>query len=138
MKRIYVVYILTAIMLSVSSCKKDEGSERFRLLTGHIWQSYELLVDGEDASGVGQPLEKFDGDAEFRKDGTGTFGQYEGTWYFSNNENNITIVSTDLLVPLTTTIEELTSLSFIISTSFPITGNPEEPNLIKISFRAKP
>lgn len=138
MTRTVLFYIVAALLILSSGCSKDKESERFKLLTGHLWQSDELLVDGVDASGVGQALSLFVGDAEFRKDGTGSFGQYEGSWYFSNNETNITITSVDLLVPLTTTIVELTSQKFKISTSFPITGNPLAPNSIVIVFKAKP
>jgi hypothetical protein len=133
-----ILILAVAVVVTVAACKKEEGSERFRLLTGTIWQSDDLLVDGQDASGAGQPLEIFVGEAEFKKDGTGTFGQFEGTWYFSNNENNITITTTELPVPLTTSIEELTKQSFKITTLFPILGDPSAPNLIRITFKAKP
>jgi len=138
MRRTVLFYIVGALLLINPGCSKDKESERFKLLTGHLWQSDELLVDGVDASGAGQALAMFVGDAEFRKDGTGTFGQYTGSWYFSNNETNITITSVDLLVPLTTTIVELTSQKFRISTTFPITGDPMAPNTIVIAFKAKP
>lgn len=133
-----LLILIAAVVVTAAACKKEEGSERFRILTGTIWQSDELLIDGQDASGTGQALENFVGEAEFKKDGTGTFGQYTGTWYFSNNENNITITTTDLPVPLTTSIEELTKQSFKITTLFPIWGDPSAPNLVRITFKAKP
>jgi hypothetical protein len=137
MKSGVMFLVLAAFVIIISGCSKDKDSERFSLLTGRVWESDELLVDGQDASGAGQPLEKFVGDAEFKRDGTGYFGQYVGTWFFSNEETNITITSESLLVPLTTTILELTSQRFSITTTFPITGNPASPNLINISFKAK-
>jgi hypothetical protein len=137
-KAILIISMISAVFIA-SSCRKDTESERFKLLTGHIWQSDELLVNGVDASGPGQALELFVGDAEFKVDGTGYFGQYEGTWYFSNNENNITITSPELIVPLTTSIIELTSEDFRITTSFIIPGgDPTTPSQINISFKAKP
>ena len=138
MKRALFFYIVAALLILSPGCSKDKESERFKLLTGHLWQSDELLVDGVDASGVGQALAMFVGDAEFRKDGTGSFGPYSGSWYFSNNETNITITTETLPVPLTATITELTSQRFKISTSFPITGDPMAPNTIVIAFKAKP
>jgi len=137
MKRVLLLALMIALLLTACK-KKEEGTERFRLLTGTVWQSEILNVEGEDASGPGEPLEKFVGDAEFYKDGTGYFGEYTGTWYFSNNENNITITSPDLAVPLTTTIGELTAQKFSISTSFPIPPDLTTPKLIEITFRAKP
>lgn len=136
MRRVALPIFLTVILLVTVSCEKDKESERFKLLTGRIWQSNELLVDGADESaGL---LAGFVGEAKFNKDGTGYFGQFTGTWYFSNNENNITITTTDLPAPLTTTVMELTSQRFKISTSFPIKLDPMNPNLIEITFVPKP
>jgi hypothetical protein len=111
--------ILVAATFILACCKKDDQSERFKLLTGHIWESDSLLVDGADASGPGGVLEKFKGDAVFRADGTGDFGLYSGTWYFYDNERNITIASDSLRFPLTSRIVELTETSLKITTSFP-------------------
>lgn len=136
MREIVFTAILTGVMMFATSCDKDKESERSKLLTGRIWQSHELLVDGADeTSGL---LAGFVGEAKFNKDGTGYFGQFTGTWYFSNNESNITITTTDLPAPLTTTIIELTSQRFKISTSFPIKLDPMNPNLIEITFVPKP
>ena len=129
--------ILTLIVIMICfACKKDEQSERFKLLTSHVWVSDSLLVDGEDASGPGGTLEKFVGDAEFKVDGTGYFGQYEGTWYFSNSETDITITSNSLAFPLTSRIVELTQSDFKITTSFP-SGIPGVNLAIRITFKAK-
>ncbi|MFO7576012.1 MAG: hypothetical protein R6W67_12725 [Bacteroidales bacterium] len=136
MRSIVITAMLTYVMILFSSCSKEKESERFRLLTGNLWQSHLLMVDGEDESaGL---LAGFVGEAKFNKDGTGYFGQYTGTWYFSNNENNITITTPDLPAPLTTTVIELTSQRFKISTSYPIKLDPMNLNLIEISFVPKP
>ncbi|MDX9928755.1 MAG: hypothetical protein RBS37_02775 [Bacteroidales bacterium] len=137
MKRSVVSVVLVLLVTVFTGCSKDDETERFKLLTGITWESDELLVDGEDESGTGQLLAFLVGDAKFNKDGSGTFGLYEGTWYFTNNETQITIFTPSLGVPLTTTIVELTNQKFRISTLFPIKGDQENPNLIEISFRAK-
>jgi hypothetical protein len=139
MKRIRLFTLLTAVIIIFSSCSKKDDSQRFKLLTGHIWESDELLVDGVDESGVGMLLEEFVGDAQFKNDGTGTFGQYTGTWSFSNNETKITIASPSLMngIPVTLNIDELTSEVFAISTTLAIKLDPANPNLVELSFTAK-
>lgn len=139
MKSIRLFTLLAAVVIIISSCSKKDDSERFKLLTGHIWESDELLVDGVDESGAGMLLEEFVGDAEFKTDGTGTFGQYTGTWSFSNNETKITISSPALMngIPVTLNIEELTSGVFKMSTTLPIKGDLANPNLIELGFVAK-
>ena len=137
MKNYLIILAVTFTTLLCFACKKEkEESERFKLLTGHEWVSDSLLVDGEDASGPGGLLEKFVGDAMFNADGTGTFGQYDGTWYFSNGEKDITINSSALAFPLTCRIVELTSTSFKITTNFP-TGKEGEHMVIRITFKPK-
>lgn len=136
MKRIVVLVLIVAVSM-LAACKKDKESERFRFLTGTNWQSDILTVDGEDASQEGQPLHAFVGEAQFRKDGTGYFGQYTGTWYFSNQEASITIVTEGLPLPLTALIDELTASSLKIRTTFPVLGDPQNPNEIVITFIAK-
>jgi len=133
--KLHPVFLLAAAILVITfSCKEDE-SERFKLLTGHAWVSDSLLVDGQDASGPGEMLEKFKGDAEFFEDGSGYFGQYDGGWYFTNNETDITITSDSLQLPLTSNIIELTSESFKITTQFPVVPNVYLD--IRITFKAK-
>lgn len=120
MKSYKLILLITLVTTMLVACsKKDEQSERFKLLTGHVWKSDSLLVNGLDASQPGGVLEKFIGDAEFKTDGTGYFGEYTGTWYFSAQEKNITISSDDLAYPLTAIIEELTAISFKITTTVP-------------------
>ncbi|HUS86244.1 MAG TPA: hypothetical protein VMW76_03305 [Bacteroidales bacterium] len=137
MKSHKLLLIAFAAAVICIACKKtDEHSERFNLLTGHVWVSDSLLVDGNDASGPGGLLEKFAGDAEFKEDGTGYFGQYEGTWYFSNNEIDITITSDSLAFPLTSRIIELAQTSFKITTSYP--SPVQGVNFaIRITFKSK-
>lgn len=133
----YSKLVFAAIISSVlilASCG-NKTSERFKLLTGHAWQSDSLLVDGMDASGPGEMLEKFVGEARFYEDGSGYFGQYTGGWYFSNNETDITITSDSLALPLTTNIEELTGESFKITTKF--TTAMSIVLDIRITFKAK-
>jgi len=128
--------LLLSAALIFACTKKDEKSERFNILTGQLWTTDSLLVDGEDASGPGGLLEKMAGDALFRADGTGYFGQYTGTWYFTNNETQITIRSDSLALPLTSNIAELTMQSFKITTSYP-TAVPSVNLVIRISFKPK-
>ena len=71
--------VLVSVIFIFACTKKDEKSERFKILTGQVWTTDSLLVDGEDAGGPGGLLEKMAGDAEFRPDGTGYFGQYTDT-----------------------------------------------------------
>ena len=130
-----VLFLVSATMILVA-CGKDKNnySERFLLLTGPVWESDSLLANGVDASGPGELLEDFAGDAKFNTDGTGYFGEYTGTWTFSSSENYLTISSDSLPVPLTTKIEELTQLSLKITTSFPAVPDPID---IRITFKAK-
>jgi hypothetical protein len=118
MKKILLL-LLPLVMVVVASCSKEKHSERFILLTGHVWTSDSLLADGVDAGGPGQILEKFKGDVTFRDDGTGTFGQYSGTWFFTDSEANLAIDSPDLPLTLTTHIVELTATSLKVTFTFP-------------------
>ena len=130
-----IVLILSVIIMLIWGCNKgDNNSETFNLLTDHAWVSDSLLLNGLDASSPGSMLEKFKGDAQFYEDGSGYFGQYEGGWYFTNNESDITITSDSLQLPLTSNIIELTDQSFKITTQF-----PAGPLLldVRITFKAK-
>ena len=133
MKKLIVLSIITALFL-VFACERDRQSERFKLLTDHVWTSDSLLADGEDASGPGQLLEKFKGDAKFNRDGTGYFGIYQGTWGFAQNETEIIIITNELNVPLSTKIVELTKTSLKITTGFP---GPSGNIYIRMTFLAK-
>jgi len=127
------------VLLLLASCGKDgeEESERFRLLTGVTWASDSLLVNGEGAGSPGQMLADFRGEARFREDGTGTFGVYEGRWEFAAAETEIIIQSEALSIPLTTRIAELTAASLKVTTAFPNPEVPDEPFMIRMTFKAK-
>jgi hypothetical protein len=114
-----LLLLITALAVLALSCNKDKASERFTLLTSHAWTSDSLLADGADASGPGQILEKFKGDVSFNEDGTGTFGQYTGTWAFADDEANLSIDSPDLPFTLTTHIVELKSTSLKVTFTYP-------------------
>lgn len=130
--------LIIAIILSISCCTEESGpSERFTLITTPIWETDSLLVDGEDASGPGQILEKFKGDAKFNADGSGYFGLYSGTWRFAQNDTELVIITDSLPIPLTTKIAELTSLSLKITTAYPSMTNPEEEMKIRMTFNVK-
>lgn len=128
--------LLFLFAVSFISCEdEDDVSDRFKLLTTPVWASDSLLVDGEDASGPGQILEKFKGDAKFNEDGTGYFGSYGGTWRFSKDESEVIIITDSLVFPLTTRLEELTAESLKITTGFPdLLGNEMD---IRMTFNAK-
>jgi hypothetical protein len=129
-------FLVIAACLLVCSCKKDK-SERFLLLTTPIWATDSLLSDGADASGPGQVLEKFKGDAKFRENGTGYFGDYKGKWSFNKNETEISIDADSLPIIITCNIIQLTSLSLKITTSVPNPLNFLETYKIRMTFKAK-
>ncbi|NLE35934.1 MAG: hypothetical protein GX622_12595 [Bacteroidales bacterium] len=118
MKKILLL-LLPVVLMIAASCGKEKTSERFQLLTAHVWASDSLLADGVKADGPGQILEKFKGDVTFREDGTGTFGQYSGTWVFTDNETNLAIDSPDLPITLPAHIVELTANSLKVTLPYP-------------------
>ena len=123
----------------VLTCKKDEHSERFKLLTTPVWASDSLLANDVEASGSGELLEKFKGDAKFNNDGTGSFGKFTGTWVFAGGETEIVIYSDSIPFRyLTTKIVELTTSSLKITTGFPNIQNPSAGDYrIRMTFKAK-
>ena len=127
---------MLGLVVAFSSCSKEKVSEQFTLLTGHAWTSDSLLANGVDASGPGQMLELFSGDARFNKDGTGTFGQYTGTWMFADNETSLAISSVDLPITISTHIDELTSVSLKVSFVYPGVP-PLPPTNIRMTFKPK-
>lgn len=133
----FVLFLIIAVAIYMVSCKKDSQSESFKLLTGPTWASDSLLANGTDAGGPGGLLANFKGDAKFKTDGTGTFGNYKGTWKFAMNDTEITITADSLLIPLTTKIAELTSSSLKITTSFPNPVFPLTSLYIRMTFKAK-
>lgn len=132
MKKI-VPWLLFTVLVSAAACNKEKGSERFDLLTSHTWTSDSLLANGVDASDPGEILEKFKGDIVFKKDGTGTFGQYTGTWMFTDNETNVAITSPELSFALTTHIVVLTSVSLKVTFTYP----GVTPTSIRMTFKPK-
>lgn len=131
-----VLFILIAGSIAFYACKGKE-SERFKLLTGPIWEADSLLANGVDASGPGGVLSKFVGDVKFKTDGTGYFGQYTGEWQFNNNESELIITTDSIPLPITAAIKELTSTSLKLTTSL-ITPNPPYTLLnIRMTFKAK-
>ncbi len=132
MKKVILI-LFPAVIIMAASCGKDKQSERFELLTAHVWTSDSLLAGGVDASGSGQMLEKFKGDVTFNDDGTGSFGQYSGTWMFADNETSLSIASPDLPFPLTTHIVELKTTSLKVTFTYP----GVTPVNVRMTFRPK-
>ncbi|MBG0858645.1 MAG: hypothetical protein IQL11_04015 [Bacteroidales bacterium] len=136
MKNLALLLVISCCFIAFS-CNKDKKSERFKLLTGHEWRTDTLLANGVDASGPGQLLEPFKGDAKFEEDGTGYFGDYTGTWWFNADETEVNIETDSLPVPIICDIVELTSVSLKITTVVPNLQNPLEPHNIRMTFKAK-
>jgi len=129
-----VLLLIITFFVFLAACDKEKDSERFTLLTAHVWASDSLLADGVDASGPGGKLEKFKGDATFNKDGTGTFGQYSGTWMLVDNDASLAISSPDLPVQsIAAPILELTSTSLKVTFIWP----EQVPVNIRMTFKAK-
>jgi hypothetical protein len=135
MKRVSWLLIIS-FSLIVFACHKKEKSERFLLLTTPTWATDSLLANGDDASGTGQLLEKFKGDAKFSEDGSGTFGKYTGVWRFNEPETEVTIVTDSLVLPIICDIVKLTSYDLKITTVVP-DKNTGEPIDIRMTFKAK-
>jgi hypothetical protein len=135
MKKLYFLLIIAAGLLVLSCSEKK--SERFILLTTPVWTTDTLLADGIDASGPGQLLNKFKGDAKFYENGTGYFGNYEGEWMLSVDEKNLTIITDSLPIPIVADIRELTDSSLKITTSVPNPLNLTDPFDIRMTFKAK-
>lgn len=131
MKNLALIIIASLSIFAFSCKEKDTTSERFRLLTEHIWTSDSLLANGADASQPGQMLANLKGDVRFNNDGTGSFGEYTGTWELYTGDSQLSIRSSALPIPMVTTeIVELTSTSLKITTSL-LTVN------IRMTFKAK-
>lgn len=131
------ITLLTIILCSflIFSCKEESQSERFKLLTGPVWESDSLLANGADASGPGGILENFKGDAKFNEDYTGYFGVYTGTWRFAFDETQIVIETESLPIPITAIIAELNESSLKITTTYQVP--PADPINIRMTFKAK-
>jgi hypothetical protein len=128
---------LIALTLALTNCTKEDENDLFKLLTTPMWRTDSLLANGKDASQPGQLLAKFKGDAKFKNDGTGVFGIYTGTWWFTENKTQIIIKTDSLPLPLTSKIVELTASSFKITTGVPdLVGGTGIIN-IRMTFKAK-
>ncbi len=138
MKNLILLTVIT-VCLALANCSKDEEpeNERVAILTSQVWKSDTLLANGVDASDPGQLLANFKGEAIFNKDNTGTFGVYEGTWWFTENYTQIRIRSDSLLLPLTCRIVELIPSSFKITTAVPDITNPANEIKIRMTFIPK-
>ena len=134
MKNLVLLFVIGT--LAFFACKNSE-SEKFKLLTGPVWQTDSLLANGVDASGPGGVLSKFVGDVKFKTDGTGYFGTYTGQWQFTSGETELIISTDSLPIPITAQIKELTSTSLKLTTAL-ITPTPPYTALsIRMTFKAK-
>ncbi len=128
--------LLAGAVIFACTEKEDEiVLTPYELLTGHVWVSDSLLADGEDASGEGEMLEKFNGPAEFRTDGTGTFGEYTGTWTLSDDNKELTIITQELPMQILALVVELNQTSLKVTTAFPDFANPGETIAIRLTFK---
>lgn len=132
-----LLLVLAGIMIIACNKEEEEVQDPYTLLTAHVWVSDSLLANGVEAGGPGQLLEKFNGDVEFRTDGTGTFGEYSGTWSLSEDNTTITIVTQELPISIIAIIKELTTTSLKIVTGFPDTTQPGEIIDIRMTFKVK-
>ena len=135
MKNLILFAFITGCFF-VFSCKEKE-SERFGFLTDPTWVTDSLIANGQDASGSGQLLEGFKGEAKFKKNGTGYFGYYEGTWSFSDNESQLVIRSDSIAIPIIADIKELTSMSLKLTTVLPNQQDLLNPHRIRMTFKAR-
>jgi hypothetical protein len=135
MKKLSFLMIIAAGIL-LYACTEDK-SERFILLTTPTWTTDTLYADGVDASGPGQLLAKFKGDARFYENGTGYFGQYVGEWMFSPDEKVLTITSDSIPVSIIASIDSLSTTDFKITTTVPNMANLSDPYDIRMTFKAK-
>lgn len=136
MRNLTLLMIISSCLL-LYACKKDNKTERFKFLTGHVWTTESLLANGADASGPGGILEQFKGDAKFNEDGTGYFGIFTGTWRFNIDETELVIVTDAQLLPIITDIVELNALSLVVTTLYPNPIDQAHPINIRMTFKAK-
>jgi hypothetical protein len=98
MKNVFLLFVIVSSII-LFTCKKDELSERYKFLTGTVWQSDSMLANDIDASGPLGLLENFKGEAKFNTDGTGRFGIYTGKWTLAYNDTQIIIETDSLPIP---------------------------------------
>jgi hypothetical protein len=136
MKNLLLSFIILFGMILIS-CTKEAPSQQYNYLTGVTWLTDSLLANGEEAGGIGGLLEKFKGEANFRKDGTGKFGTYTGKWNLAFDDTQIMIKADSLPITLTTQIIELTQVSLKVTTEYPNLAVPEEPIKIRMTFKSR-
>jgi hypothetical protein len=138
MKNFIVLFFIASCLIAVT-CSKEKKSERFKLLTTPVWACDSLLANGAvvEASGPYNYLLKFTGDAKFKENGTGNFGNYTGQWRFNEDETAITIITDSLPLPLYCPIIELTVQSLKITTNVPDRANPQISIFIRMTFKSK-
>lgn len=138
MNKVLILGLIIFSLVLVNCSKEEETKNELEtILTTPVWRADSLLANGVDASGFGELLEKFKGDARFNKDYTGTFGKYSGTWWLSGDNSSITIKSDSLLIPLTCRIVELVPASFKITTAIPDPTNLSTQIKIRMTFKPK-
>jgi hypothetical protein len=126
-----LLFFSSLVLVACDRDDEDEVSERFMLLTSTVWLSDQLLVNGVDASeGL---LANFRGEAIFEVDGTGSFGEYTGTWEFLENETRLRITPQGFPV-ITADIVTLTADTLEVLTGFPNPQNPSETMEIRMIF----
>lgn len=125
------------LLLALWNCSKSDETDLFEVITTPIWKSDSLMANGIDAGGPGQLLEKFKGEAKFKKDATGEFGIYKGSWWFTENRTQIIIKTDSLPLPLTCKIVELKTSSLKITTAVPDKLNPTAEIKIRMTFKPK-
>jgi hypothetical protein len=136
MRKLSLLLIISASLLTFT-CKKDNKSERFTNLTSTVWTSDSLKANGVEAGNPGEFLANFNGDAEFYEDGTGYFGIYTGEWRFNTTETEITIITTEMPLPIVCNIVQLTSSSLKVTTVVPDPVNTSEIVNVRMAFKPK-
>mgnify|MGYP004702466237 CR=1 FL=1 len=135
-KILFLLIAIFSVAILTVGCE-DEKDTPFTLLTGPVWVSDSLLVNGIDASGPGQVLANFKGEARFLKDGTGLFANFTGTWRFAQNDTQLILTSPDYPVPITTIIEELSRSNLRISTELPHPLLPGTIMRVRMTFKSR-
>ncbi len=131
-----LLFLFILLALGYVACKEEEPVlTPYELLTTRIWASDSLLANGVDASGPGEMLETFKGNAFFNTDGTGVLGEYDATWVLSVDNTEITINTTDPPMEIITTIRELTKESLKITTAVADISNPGQFIEIRMTFK---
>lgn len=136
MKKLFIAVLIVAGVF-MFSCVEETIYTPLQYLTMHSWHPDSLLANGESAGGPGELLEKFNGQAQFYENGTGLFGTFEGTWYFSDEETKIVIASDSLSFPVTMNIVELSELHLKLTTVFPNLTDPLNPFNIRLTFKSE-